>query len=323
MAMFDFSLDKLETYAPERHEPEDFDAFWQATLTEARAHPLDATFEPFDAGLRLQDAFDVTFNGFGGQPIKGWLLLPKQRTGPLPCVVEYIGYGGGRGFPTDWLLVSSAGYAHFIMDTRGQGSAWQRGDTPDAGEAVGGQIPGFMTRGLLDPQAYYYRRLITDAVRAVEAARSHPDLDGRIAVQGNSQGGGLAIAVAGLVDDLNAVLPGMPFLCHYRRAVNITDSTPYSEIARYLASHPDQVERAFTTLDYHDGVNFAVRANAPAQFSVGLMDMVCPPSTIYAAYNHYAGPKEMSVYHYNGHDMGNAFGRRERLAYLHELWGGA
>ena len=48
--------------------------------------------------LLAQETFDVTFNGFGGQPVKGWLILPSQRTGITPCVVEYIGYGGGRAF---------------------------------------------------------------------------------------------------------------------------------------------------------------------------------------------------------------------------------
>ncbi len=31
-------------------------------------------------------------------------------------MVEYIGYGGGRGRPIDWLLPPSAGYAHLVMD---------------------------------------------------------------------------------------------------------------------------------------------------------------------------------------------------------------
>lgn len=136
-----------------------------------------------------------------------------------------------------------------------------------------------------------------------------------------SQGGGLALAVAGLVPELDGVIADQPFLCHYRRAVNITDSTPYSEIARYLAAHPDRIEQVFTTLDYVDGVNFASRANVPLRCSVGLMDIVCPPSTIYAAYNHYAGEKQMEAWPYNGHDMGNAFGRQRRLAFLHETWG--
>src|SRR5437867_134746 len=102
MAFFDMPLDQLRAYTPERDEPADFDAFWQRTLAEARSFPLDPQFIPVDYGLRLVETLDVTFNGFGGQPIKGWLMLPRQRTTPLPCVVEYLGYGGGRGFPTDW-----------------------------------------------------------------------------------------------------------------------------------------------------------------------------------------------------------------------------
>ncbi|MFZ1769187.1 MAG: acetylxylan esterase, partial [Caldilinea sp.] len=121
MAFFDKPLAELKTYLPEREEPRDFDAFWLRTLADARSHGLDPVFTPVDYGLRTVETFDVTFSGYGGQRIKGWLLLPRQHEGKLPAVVEYIGYGGGRGFPIDWLTWSSAGYAHLIMDTRGQG----------------------------------------------------------------------------------------------------------------------------------------------------------------------------------------------------------
>jgi len=323
MAFFDFSLDQLKTYLPTREEPADFDAFWHATLAEARQHSLNAQFEPVDYGLRAQETFDVTFSGFGGQPVKGWLLLPRQRAGPLPCVVEYIGYGGGRGFPIDWLLWSSAGFAHLVMDTRGQGSAWQSGDTPDLYSAGGNPFtPGFMTQGILDPQHYYYRRVFVDAVRALDAARAHPAVDAeRIAARGGSQGGGITLAVAGLEPTLKAALPDVPFLCHYRRATEIVDSSPYNEIQKYCTVHRDQIETLFRTLAYFDGVNFAARAKANALFSVALMDTICPPSTVYAAYNHYAGPKEISVYTYNGHEGGGAHHAVKQVEFLHTLWG--
>ncbi len=64
--------------------------------------------------------------GFGGSPIRGWLHLPAGRGGPIPAVVEYIGYGGGRGLAHERILWAAAGYAHFVMDTRGQGSEWAR-----------------------------------------------------------------------------------------------------------------------------------------------------------------------------------------------------
>ena len=76
--LIDLSLDELVTYRPPRAEPVDFDAFWAQTLAEAEQFPLDARFEPIETGLRLVQAYDVTFSGYGGQPIKGWFLLPRQ-----------------------------------------------------------------------------------------------------------------------------------------------------------------------------------------------------------------------------------------------------
>ena len=59
--------------------------------------------------------------------------------------------------------------------------------------------PGFTTKGVDDPHTYYYRRLITDGVLAIDAAVAHPLVDPeRIVVTGKSQGGGVALAVAGL-----------------------------------------------------------------------------------------------------------------------------
>jgi cephalosporin-C deacetylase len=237
-------------------------------------------------------------------------------------VVEYIGYGGGRGFPTNWLLWSAAGYAHLVMDTRGQGSTWLAGDTPDLQpDGSSPHHPGFMTVGVLDPHTYYYRRVFTDGVRAVEAARSHPAVNAsRIAVTGGSQGGGIAIAVAGLQTDIAAAMPDVPFLCHFRRATELVDSQPYHEISLFLKVHRDQVETVFNTLSYFDGVNFAARASAQALFSIGLMDDVCPPSTIFAAYNHWQGKKDIRIYPYNQHDGGGAFQDIEKVKFLKDVW---
>jgi cephalosporin-C deacetylase len=78
--LFDYPLEKLRTYLPERNEPKDFDAFWQQTLADAQRIPLNAKFEPVDYGLKLVETFDVTFNGYGGQPVKGCLILPRARS---------------------------------------------------------------------------------------------------------------------------------------------------------------------------------------------------------------------------------------------------
>ncbi|MCW3814757.1 acetylxylan esterase [Micromonospora sp. DR5-3] len=315
----DWPLEQLREYRPARTEPDDFDEFWAGTIQEAAAAAWPARVEPYDAGLATVEVHDVTFAGYAGQPVRAWLLLPRHRSGPLPCVVEYIGYGSGRGLPHDWLFWTAAGYAHLVMDTRGQGADGSlTGDTPDPDPSGTPQANGFLTRGITDPEHYYYRRVFADAVRAVETASALPGVDAtRIVVAGGSQGGGIALAVAGLVDGLAAVLPDVPFLCHFRRAVDVTDAGPYAELASYLQTRRRDVEPVFRTLSYFDGLNFASRAQAPALFSVALADRICPPSTVFAAYHQYAGAdRDLVVWPYNGHEGGAAFQRVEQLRWL-------
>lgn len=323
MPLFDLPLEELRSYRPDVAQPDDFDEFWARTLAEARQHPLGLVVEPVETALRLVEVHDVTFAGFGGQPVKAWLTRPAGAADDLPVVVEYNGYGGGRGLPHERLTWATAGYAHLFMDTRGQGSTWGTGgDTPDEAGS-GPAVPGVMTRGILDPRTHYYRRLFTDAVRAVEAARALPGVDAaKVAVCGGSQGGGITLAVAGLVPDLVAAMPDVPFLCHFARATTITANDPYGEVVRYLSVHRNHVETAFRTLSYLDGVNFARRAQADALFSVALMDPVCPPSTVFAAYNHYGTaaarlPRtEITEYSFNQHEGGQAYQVVEQLRFL-------
>ena len=42
---------------------------------------------------------------------------------------------------------------------------------------------------------------------------------------------------------------------------------------------------------------------------------------MFAAYNHYAGPKEINVWPYNRHDGAAAFQRGAKLRFLNALWG--
>ncbi|MFI1335329.1 acetylxylan esterase [Streptomyces sp. NPDC020845] len=309
MALSDQNPDELLAYRPEVSVPEDFDPFWQRTLAETRARGGAVKAERVTDRhlLSTVEVDDVRFPGWNGEPVAAWLLRPRGAEAPLPVVVTYIGYSGGRGLPTDHLLWSAAGYAQLVVDSRGQGH-----DTPDHSEGDGTQwAEGFMTRGVDSPDNYYYRRLMTDCVRAVDAIVELPGLDAaRVVVAGGSQGGGLALAVAGLAQDrVAAVVPDLPFLCHFRQAAQISGEGPYLELTRYLRWHsPHRVETTFATLDYFDGVHFARRATAPALFSVGLMDPVCPPSTVYAAFNHYAGAdRTMTVWPFADH--GGGFGR--------------
>ncbi len=321
MPRFDLSLPELESYRPDIREPADFDAFWADTIGTARGVTGGVIITPVDAALRQIDVFDVTFPGFDGDPVKAWLWTPRGATAPLPAVVEFNGYGGGRGLPHERLTWAAAGYAHLFMDTRGQGSGWgSGGDTPDP-HGSGPAAPGFMTRGIESPADYYYRRVFTDAVRAVDAVRSLDIVDSaRVAVTGGSQGGGIAIAVGGLVDDLVAVMPDVPFLCHFERAVGMTGRDPYEEMVRYLRVNRGAAEQVFSTLSYFDGANFAPRITAPSLFSAALQDETCPPSTVYAAYNRIpVSDKRIEVYDFNDHEGGGGYSGRVQADFLSRL----
>jgi cephalosporin-C deacetylase len=331
----DLPLSQLRTYRPDVAEPPDFDEFWVRQLAAARAVPDAPQFVPVATPLRHATVFDVTFPGYGGDPVKGWLLVPRDlapdtasetasdTVSDTALVVEYIGYGGGRGDPLDWIAYSAAGHPHFVMDTRGQGGGWRSADTVDASDAGAPSTPGFMTRGIADPQGYYYTRLFVDAVRAIDAVRTHPvAASRRLATAGSSQGGALAIAAGSLAGDVSLVMPDVPFLANPRRAVEVTDSLPFGELIEYCSVRPDRVDTVFRTLSYVDVVNHAKRATAPALFSVGLLDDITPPSTVFTAFNWYGGDREVrkriEVYPFNGHEGGQTRQLRARLAFLEE-----
>lgn len=300
----DLPLEQLRTYRPEVAEPADFDEFWASTLAEARGAGGRATSVPADTPVTALRVEDVTFPGFGGEPVRAWWVRPPSER-PLPCVVELLGYGGGRGLPHERLAWAAAGYAHLVMDTRGQASTWgSGGGTPDP-HGSGPAFPGVMTRGIESPDRYYFRRLITDAVRAVDHALTRDEVDpDRVVVTGTSQGGGLALAAGALHHRVAAVVADVPFLCHFERAVTLTDAAPYAEITAYLAVHRNARDQVFRTLSYVDGVVMARRITAPTMVSVALMDQTCPPSTVFAAANAVPRPPTVEVYPFNDHEGG-------------------
>lgn len=309
---------EYESYIPKLEIPGDFEQFWRDSILEADQYSLEPSLEPLAVALKTHACYDFTFKGYGGQTIHGWVLTPKNIEGRVPCVIEFIGYSGGRGLPFERLLMSSLGFAHVIMDTRGQGGEYQIGSTPDDHSFGGPQYRGFMTQGIFSPKTYYYRRVFIDAIRCVQAAITLPFVDTtKIAVLGGSQGGGISLAVCGLSPvSIKCAVINFPFLCHFPVAVSVSRMFPYEEIARFCGVHDNRIEEIFDTLSYFDGVHFAQYAKSKALFSVGLRDHVCPPITVYAAYNTYAGPKEIIVAPFNEHSGSSANGIQRQIDFL-------
>jgi cephalosporin-C deacetylase len=313
---YDLPLAQLREYTTGCVEPTGLDGWWKQRLAEARAATRPAVLARHEPGAYgPMPVYDVEFSGANGDRIRAWYILPpKTQDQPLPLVVKFIGYGGGRGLPAEHTLLPSAGFATFVMDTRGQGGRWTVGATGDP--AAGGNGPenaSVMTRGLARPEDYYYTRLYVDAVRAVESAAELEEVDDtKVAVSGMSQGGGLALAAAALLGDTVKVCHAdVPFLCDIWRAVTLTADAPYSEVSEFLSHQVELVDVAKETLSYVDCALLARRITADCLLSVGLMDTVSPPSTVFAAYNAIYARKEIAVFEFGVHDIPSSHMERQ------------
>ena len=190
------------------------------------------------------------------------------------------------------------------MDSRGQGGRWTYGATGDG--ASGPENSQVMTRGITTPDSYYYTRMFTDAALAVDVAL---ELSGGapVAVSGASQGGGLALAAAALQRENVAVCHAdVPFLCDIQRAITLAPHAPYTEVPEFLAENVALIDVALDTLRYVDCALLARRITATSLLSVALMDDICPPSTVFAAYNEITADKDIAVYPYSGHSVPRA-----------------
>src|SRR4051812_21627647 len=121
--LFDLPLEELRRYRCAAPPPPDLDAFWERAMVEARAAAVEPALQPYEPGTyRALEAFDVTFSGACGHPIRAWYLRPRGGGAErLPCVVGFVGYGGGRDVPAAHAVYPACGYAAFVMDTRAQG----------------------------------------------------------------------------------------------------------------------------------------------------------------------------------------------------------
>ena len=71
-------------------------------------------------------------------------------------------------------------------------------------------------------------------------------------------------------------------------------------------------------------MNLGRLATAPTLFSVALMDAICPPSTVFAAYNHYGAgaevAKDIEVYSYNEHEGGQTYQQLAQLDWFANIF---
>ena len=285
-----------DKYVTATARPADFDAFWNDVLAQADQIPLNTSMElvPLRSTPEVE-VYEVHYDSLDGVRITGWYCRPRDRQGQLAAILHLPGYTGEPLLPK---ATAKLGYAAF--------SAAPRGKLRSNAQFNPG-YPGLLTHNIVDRHTYSYRGFYLDAVRAFDFLLSREEVDpARVGVTGSSQGGGLTLVVAALRPQVRAAAAGVPYLCGFMEAIELTHTYPYQEIRDYLRLYPEREPAVRQTLAYFDGLNFGPRITCPIIVNVGLQDNVCPPETGYATFETIASAdKKLYPYAGHGHDGGS------------------
>ncbi|MDR1705744.1 MAG: acetylxylan esterase [Clostridiales bacterium] len=302
MSIVDMSLEELREYKGKSPRPADFDAFWNDGVNEVNAVKPEAEMRPAKFSLKGFECFDLFYTGTRGARVHAKVIKPAGGT-HLPIALNFHGYTGRAGDWNEHISFAAAGFCVFAMDCRGQA-----GQSDDAGGVSGNTVNGHIIRGLSEGRdSLLFRHVFLDTVQLANVAMGMDFTDEqRICAYGGSQGGALTLACAALVPAVSQLAPMYPFLCDYKRVMELNLPTEaYKELKSYFRMFDPMGERAeetYNTLGYIDIVNFAGRIKGETLLAVTLDDDVCPPSTVYAAYNNIVSKKDIRVYQHHGHE---------------------
>lgn len=298
--LVDIPLEELRKYKPKQTKEDDFKKFWLDTKEISKSEPLNEEIEKIEYIVKEIDAYKVYYAGFGGARICGYYLLPKSK-GSHPAILWFHGYGGNKGKISYYLKWVLLGYAVLAIDIRGQ-----NGESTDNKIYPAPSIWGYMTKGVFDKEKYYYRGVYIDCVRAIDFLTNREEIDkSRLCVTGSSQGGGLSLATAALDSRVKLTIAEIPYLCHYRRGVEWAEEAKnitYLEFINIIKIYPEKEDDMFRTLSYFDNLNLCSWIKSKTIITCATRDIVCPPSTVFAVYNHIKANKHMDIMKFYEHD---------------------
>lgn len=282
---------------PTTESPRDFTGFWKRAKADAAKIPLDSkiTLLP-ERCTESVNVYHVNIQNFReGTRLYGILCMPRKE-GKYPALLTVPGAGarpyfGDVAMAEKGLITLEIGI-HGIPVTLDESVYYN---------LMSGALGGYWAYGLDDKDKYYYKRVYLGCVRAVDYLFSLPQFDGsKLAVTGGSQGGALSIVTAALDSRVKWLVAYYPALCDLTGYLNgRAGGWPHLFSKENIAFNgkKDKIE----TSKYYDVVNFARLLKVPGYYSWGFNDDVCPPTSMYSAYNVIGAPKELLISQETGH----------------------
>ena len=273
---------------PSLPAPADFDEFWAAQKKQLAAVPVNARLTPVKSTSTNVECFDLQADSVGA-PVSGYFarpLAPKPKSLPIILTVHGAGVrssslGGAAGWAAKGFLALDIN-AHGLPNGRPESYYTNLANT---------ELKDYRNRGRESRETVYFRGMFLRLVRAIDFLTAQPEWDGRtLIVHGSSQGGAQSILAAGLDPRVTFFAAGVPAMCdHTGVAVGRVNGWP-----KFLANPPEQPDpKVVEAVRYYDAMNFATRTKAAGILTVGFIDTTCPPTSVYAAYNALAGPKQI------------------------------
>ena len=296
--------------------PEDFDAFWAQQKARLAAVPMESQLAPVASPVDGVECFDAEISCLPPRPVRGYFARPVGAAPrSLPAILLVHG-AGVRSSSLGGAAGTAKRYQALAMDINAHGIA---NGQPEAfyQDLAAGELKEYRTAGREDREQCYFLGMFLRLVRALEFLTRQGEWDGKVLiVKGSSQGGGQAIAAAGLDPRVTLISAGVPAICdHSGRAAGRINGWP--KLVPDADGQPDP--QILQVARYFDAMNFATRTQAEAIFSVGFVDGTCAPTSVYAAYNNLPGTKQMINEPLMGHAVSPRLERATEAAIIEHL----
>lgn len=281
--------------------PADLKSFWDGELARMRALRPEIRITPA-VGVKdeLKDkieCYHIEINMPEGNPCRGYVAYPKNAaTGSLPIYlfVHSAGVNRPENLSTASFVTSRALQGYLVIDINAHGYL---DDQPqEYYDALNnGELKNYQSREFFGISDYYFHNMYLRDVRGLDYAVTLPVWDGkRILIHGESQGGGQALALAGIDDRITHCVAIVPAITDTGACLDGRKcGWPARSNAYYAMSRlgPD-------VMAYHDGAILVSLFEGKLYVESGNIDTTCDPAAVCAGYNNAKSVKSKEIHYY-------------------------